>query len=405
MYDTGMAELAEAIESYEIGGDADSLREAFGLLDRLTAKVVTAVAAFESSGQWADEGATSMVAWLRHHAGQTARDAGWTVRAARLLSRLPATRSAWLGGDLSGGQVRAVVANVATPTTGLFADHEESVVGAVAGLSVTETARAMRHWARCAEAVTDGTAPAERRGLRLSPDLDGGVDVAGRLGAEGGAVVTAAVRLAESPDVDGEPARSSPERRADALVDLCRFYLDHQTARRGGRRRAHLNVVVDVDRLGRRAGGEVLDGPALDAATVDRLFCDSTLHRVMTAGPAVLDYGTAVRSVPAPLWAAVLVRDRQCRFPGCDRGAGWCEAHHVVPAAQGGPTRLDNLVVLCTRHHHLCHRPGWQAKLRPDGHFHVTAPAGRVLTSEPPAAVRGPPRGEAASVTPAAPPG
>lgn len=399
-----MAELAEAIESYEVGGDADSLRDAFRLLDLLTAKVVTAVAAFESSGQWADDGATSMVAWLRQHAGQTARDAGWTVRATRLLSRLPATRAAWLDGDLSGGQVRAVVANVATPRTALFSDHEEGVIGAVAGLSVAETARAMRHWARCAEAVADGDAPVERRGLRLSADLDGRVDVAGRLGAEGGAVVTTAVRLAESPDVDGEPPRSAPERRADALVDLCRFYLDHQTGRPGGRRRAHLNVVVDVDQLERRGGGEVLDDLPLDAATVDRLRCDATLHRVITARSAVLDYGTAVRSVPAPLWAAVLVRDRQCRFPGCDRGAGWCEAHHVVPAARGGPTRLDNLVLLCTRHHHLCHRSGWQAKLRPDGHLHVTTPAGRVLTSEPPLG-RGPPGGAAGSVTPAARPG
>ena len=104
----------------------------------------------------------------------------------------------------------------------------------------------------------------------------------------------------------------------------------------------------------------------------------------MDGRSAVLDYGTASRTITAPMWAALGVRDRHCRFKGCDRPAAWCEGHHVHPWQFGGPTNLGNLVLLCTRHHHLLHKPGWEAKLLPDATFEVTAPDGRVFTTKPP---------------------
>jgi hypothetical protein len=115
------------------------------------------------------------------------------------------------------------------------------------------------------------------------------------------------------------------------------------------------------------------------------LACDAVIRRVVTDGAStILDYGRASRVVPAPLWNALVLRDRHCRFPGCDRPAHWCEAHHVRHWPDGGKTRLDNLVVLCTRHHHLCHHPGWQVKLLPDATVEVTTPTGKHLTSHPP---------------------
>jgi 5-methylcytosine-specific restriction protein A len=79
-----------------------------------------------------------------------------------------------------------------------------------------------------------------------------------------------------------------------------------------------------------------------------------------------------------------VLRDRHCRHPGCDRGPQWCEAHHVRPWSEGGPTELANLVMGCSRHHHLWHLAGWSVKLLPDGEFHVTTPDGRDLVSRPP---------------------
>ncbi|MDQ3353837.1 MAG: HNH endonuclease, partial [Actinomycetota bacterium] len=159
--------------------------------------------------------------------------------------------------------------------------------------------------------------------------------------------------------------------------------------------RPHVNVVVDLEELTRRigapTGARVLDGPYLDAATIERILCDAGVHRVVTAGRSlILDLGRMTKVVSSSQWAALVMRDECCRFPGCDRPSGWCEAHHVVWWSEGGPTRLDNLMLACTRHHHLIHSPGWQAKLLPDASVEVTTPDGRVLTSHPPP--RGSPR-------------
>ncbi|HXW80646.1 MAG TPA: HNH endonuclease signature motif containing protein, partial [Acidimicrobiales bacterium] len=63
----------------------------------------------------------------------------------------------------------------------------------------------------------------------------------------------------------------------------------------------------------------------------------------------------------------------------------WCEAHHIVHYSDGGPTSIDNLVLGCTRHHHLWHSQGWQLSLAPDGTLRLISPRGLVMTSTPPA--------------------
>lgn len=71
-----------------------------------------------------------------------------------------------------------------------------------------------------------------------------------------------------------------------------------------------------------------------------------------------LDVGRRTPVVPPAVRRAVIVRDRTCRFPGCDRPHAWCDAHHVEHWADGGPTALRNLVLLCRRHHRMVHAPG-----------------------------------------------
>ena len=85
---------------------------------------------------------------------------------------------------------------------------------------------------------------------------------------------------------------------------------------------------------------------------------------------------------PAIRWALV-VRDRGCRYAGCDRLVTCTDAHHIVHWADGGPTSLGNLVLLCRYHHHLVHERHHHLKLLPDATVQVTKPNGTVLTSHP----------------------
>lgn len=91
--------------------------------------------------------------------------------------------------------------------------------------------------------------------------------------------------------------------------------------------------------------------------------------------------------MPAGLRRAVIARDGGCAFPGCDRPAHWCDCHHIIYWADGGPTMLDNLILQCRFHHRLVHEGGWTIHrtpggrpifYRPDGTRHITGtPPGR----------------------------
>ena len=379
--------LAGAIDELDLPVDGGILTEAFALADRLNAKLLAAVGEHDRAELWRNDGSTSMAAWLRHHTRKAGRDAARCARIARRLRGLPVTAAAYGDGVLSSGQVQAIVDNLMDRTVDLFAHHEAQLVPELAPLSVADTAIAMQEWARRAEAVVgDDPEPVlPERSLHLSRILDGRRELSGSFDPEGGEVIATALRLAQTGDVDGEPARSPAQRRGDALVDLCRRFLDHQQDRRGGRHRPHLNVITTLDDLQHHRHGRLIDGTILDAATLQRLACDTGIHRVVTNGRStILDYGTTTRTVPAPLFNALVIRDHHCRFPGCDRPPHWCEAHHVRWVLDGGPTALDNLTLQCSRHHHLLHTPGWHAKLLPDNTLEVTDPRGHIHTSDPP---------------------
>ena len=101
---------------------------------------------------------------------------------------------------------------------------------------------------------------------------------------------------------------------------------------------------------------------------------------------AILDYGRSARTAPVDLFNALVLRDGGCREPGCDRPPAWCDAHHLVMWDDDGETKVDNLALRCSRHHHQMHRRrklGWTERLEPDGRLVITAPDHRVYTSTP----------------------
>jgi hypothetical protein len=116
-----------------------------------------------------------------------------------------------------------------------------------------------------------------------------------------------------------------------------------------------------------------------------RLACDASVRRVvMTPGSEPLDVGRRTSVVPAAMRRAVIVRDRDCRFPGCERPHSWCDAHHVVHWADGGPTSLANLLLLCRRHHGMVHRTGGFRLTLEEGVPVFRRPDGSVLEGRAP---------------------
>ena len=379
--------LRDAIVGFQVPTSNQDLTDAFALFDLFRAKLSTAVAEFDRDGSWELGGATSMVAWLTTHASMARPAASSIVTTASRLRLLPGTRDAWERGELSGDQVRAIVAAVDPRVADVFASGEADLVPALAGLSVRDTGYVARTWNARAVAELDEPAPAvEDNRCHLSETLDGAWILNGHLDADAGQIVATAIREATTTDdpANGDIVRSAPQRRADALVDLCRFYLDHHQQPGGRRNRPHLNLGISWRDLQAGTPGHHVAGDPIDAATIRAYACDAEIHRLITDGAStILDYGMATRTVPRGLYNALVLRDQQCRYPGCDRPVDWCDAHHIRHYADGGPTTLDNLTLLCSRHHHRCHQPGWQLRLDPDNTLTVITPSGRAFTSRP----------------------
>jgi Domain of unknown function (DUF222)/HNH endonuclease len=122
---------------------------------------------------------------------------------------------------------------------------------------------------------------------------------------------------------------------------------------------------------GRAGGGgsaaELVWGGLISASAARRIACCAGIQRVLLdpAG-AVLDVGREHRTATAAQFAALIARDGGCAFPGCTRPPAWSIAHHIQHWIDGGPTDLDNLVLLCTWHHTVVHHHGWSIELGPD---------------------------------------
>jgi hypothetical protein len=271
----------------------------------------------------------------------------------------------------------------------LFAAHERELVPLLAPLTVTETTEAMVAWRRRADATIDGRSDDdddsdETTSTLFASPVGERTIVNGELDGRIGCVLRTALRVAESPDPDGV-RRTPAARRADALGAICEFYLDNHAAPSSSHRnRPHINVIVDQDDLDLRRGARTADGRLLDHPTLTAWLCDASLRLVQHRNGVTLDFGTAVRSAPAPLFNALVLRDQHCRFPGCDRPPHHCHAHHSQQAHQRGDTSIQNLVLLCSYHHHLLHRAGWRWELDRDGTFSVVNPAGLRRTTHPP---------------------
>jgi hypothetical protein len=126
---------------------------------------------------------------------------------------------------------------------------------------------------------------------------------------------------------------------------------------------------------GPRAAETGWAGP-ITAEAARRLACDAGITRVITAGASQpLDVGRRTRTIPPALRTALTVRDRGCVWPGCDRPPPWTDAHHLIPWIDGGPTNLDNLALLCRRHHRSVHEGRWQLTRTPGGQWTASPPA------------------------------
>ncbi|MEO7555428.1 MAG: DUF222 domain-containing protein, partial [Acidimicrobiales bacterium] len=224
-----LGQLRDAVEGLPAELNGEELAEACTLADQLTARVTLAARRFDNTGGPELDAAQSLPAWLRGFARRGSTDAARIAAQGRRLGDLPVTAELWRSGALSSAQISIISHTVTLRRLPLFAQHEHAVAPSLVGLDLRDTEIAMRRWAEVADATLGEPEPVDepRCTLRLAATIDGRHEGIVSLDAEGGAVVVAALEVFERPNGPGE-LRLRPERRADALIDLCRWALDHQ---------------------------------------------------------------------------------------------------------------------------------------------------------------------------------
>src|SRR6202521_104309 len=150
---------------------------------------------------------------------------------------------------------------------------------------------------------------------------------------------------------------------AEAVGELALHAMDQGPLPRRHSVKPHINLTMTLEGLKGELGVPPADldlSLPISTRTAERLACDCTMSRVLLADSMVIDVGRATRTVSAPTARALRVRDKGCRFPGCDRQVHWSSPHHLIYWSRGGPSKLSNLVLLCYFHHRLVHEGGWQ---------------------------------------------
>jgi hypothetical protein len=223
------------------------------------------------------------------------------------------------------------------------------------------------------------------------------VRIKGRLTAEMGAVLTKALtaardtlyqqrrRQAAAPGAPADESPTSEQQEADALVLLAEAALNHGLDPGASGERYQVVVHVDAEVLadaGAAGQSALEDGGRVPAGTSQRLACDAAMV-VMRHGRdgRVVEVDARTRSIPPAIRRALHHRDRGCRFPGCGVRVG--QGHHIQHWAQGGPTTLSNLALLCRRHHRAVHEEGFEVERLPNGELRFTRPDGRLMPDVP----------------------
>jgi Domain of unknown function (DUF222) len=360
--------VGDAVADVQLGDELKALREAADVLEAVNARLLYR---FDKSREYASEGHPSAASWMRANCRMTGASAAQRVSVARSLAELPETESALANAEIGYQHVAHIARTAEAVGVETVRDAEEILLTAARQLGPGQfriVTWHLRHAVDPDGALAEANKLHERRYLHIS-EMNGMFHLDGLFDAEGGALLRTTINALSKPTSADD--RSPKQRRADALLEIARQTLDRCDLPRIGGQRPHLTITTTVETLAGLAGNSGADlewGLPLPGETLRRLACDASIRLVVRdADGRVLDMTEARRTISPSLRRAAAMRDKHCRFPGCDRPADWTVGHHVRHACRGGRTSLPNTMLLCGFHHRLVHEGGWEIVWGPDG--------------------------------------
>jgi len=330
---------------------------------------------FDERVGWLKWGLSSCAEWLHWRCDLSMSAAREKVRVAHALKILPAITLAFSKGELSYSKVRAL-------TRVARADNEEEFLAFALKTTASRLEERCRE-VRCGtvDSISEAIRAHTNRSLRLHRDADRGMmSMTVELPLETGELIEKALDRAtdssalQTPELADE---SWSVQQADALVTVVNAYLSGN-GEASASTSDNYQVTVHVDRSA-LAQGE--GRSSLPIESVKRLCCDvDAVVIVENEDGEPLSVGRKTRTVPTAIKRALQARDKGCVFPGCHH-TRFVDAHHVQHWSAGGETSLENLILLCSRHHRLVHEGGFRIERDFQNKWFFKRPDGRAVPS------------------------
>ena len=358
------AERLAAIPGEEILDEMVSLRRQ---IDGLELYFSELAAAFAQTRYWDRVGDNSPIDTIRLNCHMTIPAAAHRLAVGEQLPRLAESAQALQAGEIGFAHM-TVLARTADAVGAAFDEGPllRKAKDCTAG-KFYYRAQQYRHAVQPKAYAEEQAEQAQRNELSLSTAEDGSLLISGILDPVNGAAVRGALEPLARPSGEHDH-RAREQRLADALVEV----VTH-----GGKHNIQLQVTSSVDTLLGLLGAPGADmefSLPVSSKTVERWACDCSVTRVLMQDSVVIDVGRAKRVISGPTRRALNARDQHCTWPGCERPASWSDGHHLVHWINGGSTDLDNLLLLCHRHHRMVHEGHWQIVKTADGRMVPVAP-------------------------------
>jgi len=317
------------------------------------------------------------------HGGLTSREAREVVSRGLVTEAAPEMASALAAGDTTAAHVDALGRGlkIAGAEREAFMAHLPELVEASTTMTASEFSHLVTETAKSV-VTDDGLSTFERQKretfFKMRNEADGCLSVSGKFDPISASILKSKIgRLVESMFHSGDkevPVEVMPwiepndHRQAQALIALVNGAIDTVSDVPA---RAEIVVHVDLETLksGLHAGGTCRTalGADLPVETVRRLACEAEILPVVLDGRSVpIDVGRSKRLATVHQRRAIEAVHPTCAIPDCEVIFDHCNVHHIEYWENGGATDLNNMVPLCSRHHHAAHEGGWKLELDPE---------------------------------------
>ena len=347
-------------------------------LDRRAALFALSVRRLELNGEYGLDGTVSITAWLREKARMTNQRAQEVVATGRFLDTCEHFAIAAVSGALSGSQIAVARRAGKRKYEPIMRECEQELVELLSELDIRSTQRAIDHWTKRADALLDDKTPPLARPCELTYNttMDDVTHGTFSLNEAAGTEFDKAIQTAMTFAGKDKETRTHAERQGDALHDVASFFNKNHAGSERPRNLPNVTLSADVSTIVTDVpeGVNVDTQRPMSAACTATYLCDCRIHVILRAADgSPHNFGRTTRTVPSRLFKQVAARDGGCRFPGCDRPVKWTDAHHIHWWERGGSTNYDNLILLCSRHHHYVHQQRIDIDLMPNGEaFFIT---------------------------------